>query len=921
MSKKSKTTATAQPLSDNKRKAIIITAIILVAAIILTVALTLILKPAQLTPADQNSSSSGTSSLTIRNGDFFYTNSDDTSYPKGAQNWLRKGYEAITGDPQKDTSYTHNFSDLSGTSQALMGIVTTATDGEGDTWATVADDLAVEGVTQVTNPGKPNEDADDDNVYMIAAREATAASILSDYFTVSSGKSVKITVWLNTEQVTSGNAVVMLQKQNTSAKKENWYAYEFNVENTEGWQELTFYIFNRDSSSKYIRVSVGLGNVYSGEEGLPLQGEGDEQQPINAEGILFIDDITYEEVTANDYRKVVDADDAKDSTAYKVIENEDIDEESEYLDWKVLEGKTAADVKTYQEADAFAQAAGEYSPFTDRDDFFKDDDTADEDPETETQRVPTGFKIFALSHNGAVPTDKLQPIGFRLNSGKGENGGIDTQYSLWQKDHHHISFWVRVDQINKLSKINIYVQSFNPDTNEWEDVKNGSWTAQVGSQEIDTDSNCGWVKYDVYIKPATVEHEISILITLGSKDGYDGGDYVPNGTLYVTTPTYENISAKDYNSASSGSYSKKIDLIGNSYSPDITNGSFSTTNNNGDQPSSWTPVFAGDNMLYRDGRGNEEITDLNRVQDAVEYGVIRNYTANHGHDDEQNNVLYIKNVKKSSFGYLSSTISLSAHTVYSFSFLVKGTPNFYILNNDTTAERSARVIASVTGAQNIDAAQQKAIGYDYTTKPLENGWTSCFVVLITGNESQTVRIALFNGALDGSVLTEAGTEVYYDNIDMTNLGTYAMTDDPDLEEGEEAEKYVVTWSLNSNYELNGEALTIKDLLTGAQLKNFVSWGAYSPEDDEEIGDAPADGALSGLVQSVPSETEWAEMLKVPEKSDENNDGDDTTATTEREPVDLGLLFSVISSVALVAALLVVIVVKIFKNKKTQKKAA
>lgn len=931
MSKKSKTTAQVQPLSDNKRKAIIITAIILVAAIILTVALTLILRPATRTPADQTTPGSGSSSLPIRNGDFYYTGSDDTAYPKTAQYWSRKGYEAISGN-------THNFSDLSGSDEVVMGIVTTATDGDGDTWDTVLEDLSAEGITDVTNPGKHDSELADDNVYMIATKTPSAASIFSDMITVSSGKSVKITVWLNTAQLKEGSkAVVMLQKNTTNAKSENWYAYNFEVEHdttkedAQGWQSLEFHIFNRDNSSKYLRLCIGLGNVYSGEEGLDLlpgTTEDDADQPIKGEGVLFIDDITYEEVTANEYRETVDGENIPEHS-FKVLENEDIDEESIYLDWDVLDSKTP---DVYTEAKDFADKEGGYSPFTNKDDFYKDIENSDDDGNATPDREETGFKIFALSHDGS--TDRT---GFRLNASmlalnNGTHHGINTEYNLWQKDYHHISFWVRVNQVNKLAKINIYVQSYNDQAegeDKWENVDNGSWTAQVGSQEIDTDSNCGWVKYDIYLKPDTVQHEISVIVTLGSKDGYNDGELIPDGKLYITTPTYENISAKDYNNASSGTYSKKLDLIGDSYSPDITNGSFSTAGNNGDQPTSWTPVFAGDNMLYRDGKGNDEIPDLHRVKSAVEYGLKRNYTAadgNHGHDDAQNNVLYINNKKSTSFGFMSSSFTLNAHTVYSFSFLVKGDPYFYIFNNSATDDdgntiaRGDRVIAKVTSeTAKPTETQQKALGFDYTTVPLQNDWQNYNVVLITGDESLSVRILLFNGSLDGTTLKTG--EIYYDHVDMTNLGTYSMVDDPDLEEGEEAEKYVVNWSLNSSYELDGEALTIKDFLTGTQLKDLVAWGAYSPEDDEEIGENPENGALSGLVQSVPTESEWTEMLKVPESDDSDDDDSGNVTETESTPVDLGLLFSVISSVALVAALLVVIVVKIFRNKKNQNKAA
>ncbi len=914
MNNKSKTTV--KPLSENTRRAIIITAIIVVAVIILSVALALILKPGQNTPADNNSGSTGSSSLTIRNGDFYYTTSDDTAYPKTAQNWSKYGYKAKT-----DSS--HDFDSISTNEKALMGVVTTATEGDGDTWDTVLEDLKVEGIINATNPGKHDSELEDDNVYMIAAKEATTASILSDSFSVSSGKSVKITVWLNTAQLAEGSkAVVMVQESTQSAMAKYWYAYDFDVEKTNiadanGWTSREFYIFNRETSTKYIRVSVGLGNVYSGEEGLDLVGDGDEKQPITGEGILFVDDITYEEVTANDYRETVDAPDAANSTRFKVIENEDIEDESIYLDWD--KQSTLGTEAVYSTSEEFQNSGEEYFPFTDRDDFYKDAEKSDSG-ETEPERVATEFKIHKLVYDGSNPGEI---ISYRLNAAKlsanaGAQNGINTLYSLWSKDHHHVSFWLRVTQQNEVAEANIYVQTYDNEAGEWKDVNNGSWTSIVTSKEIDTDANCGWLKYDVYVKPSAVEQEVSILVTLGNKDSYTDKEIeqslVPKGTLYITTPSYEKISSRDYNNASSGSYAKKLDLIGVSASTSVTNGSFSSTDNTVTQPSNWSPAFAGDSMLYRDGKDTEAIEGIERKRsDVTGSQVLRGIEEGLGYgdyDDEQRNVLRIRNNVATSFGYFSNDITLSTRTVYVFSVLAKGdNANFYLMNTDTTLNRADRVIA--TGKEVTE--NETSFGQLIQHSDLQNGWSRYYIMVITGDETQTVRIALFNGSLDGTKLNQG--DVYFDAVQMTSLGSFSTAENT---EDEDAEKYIVNWSMG-NYEFNGETITIQDLLTKEQVELLVKVGALELDEGEQA----ADGALSALLADskyVPSEEDWTEMLKVPETNDESN-GDENETPVERTPVDVGLLLSVISSVALVAALLVVIVVKMFKNKKNLKKAA
>lgn len=925
MNKKTKTAV--QPLSDNTRRIIIITAIIVVAIVVLSVALALILKPEQNTPSGNDSNSNGSSSLTIRNGDFNFATSEETAYPKAAQNWSKYGYKTPvyqdTDDPSSEIT-SHGLESITTNETAVMGIVTTATEGDGDTWDTVTGDLQAENITNVTNPGKPDVDAEDDNVYMIAAKEATTATILSDSFSISSGKSAKITVSINTEQLTDGYAVIMVQSNNTSAMSKYWYAYNSKVEKQDGWQEFSFYIFNREASSKSIRICIGLGNVYSGEreEGFELvaeEGETTATQPQKAQGVLFVDEVRYEEVTANEYRTVVDGNDVPEHS-FKVLENEDIDVESIYLGWDQQNGQ--GDVSTLDTSEDVATAMGGYSPFTNRDDFLKDE-------ETDGDRVPTGFKVYKLAYDGSNIENGL--VGFRLNVSdsdidanvKGANGGIKTLYSLWQKDHHHISFWVRADrQDNEASLVNIYVQTRGE--SDWEDLSNGSWTAVKTSQEIDTDSNCGWVKYDIYLKPAAIEREVSVLVCFGNKDPYSEeekeNELTPSGTLYLTAPAYERISAKDYSNAASGSNAKKLDMITVSANTvGVTNGSFSSLNNTSKQPSSWTGAFAGDSMLYRDGRDNEEIAGINRqYNDVYGSGVERNssnrVTAQIGGeqqtlDDEQNNVLLVKNNVATSFGYYSADITLSARNVYLLSVYVKAEatakPHFYLMNTDTSLERADRIVAE----GKVFTENERALGQGYANSELQNGWQRWYIVVVTGNSSQTVRFALFNGSIDG---TEKGTgSAYFDMAQMISLGTYATATDT---ENEDAEKYIVNWTMG-NYELDDEAITIKDFLTQEQVELLVSVGALKLEENETA----ENGAFSTLtIMDIDSDA-WNEMLTIPE-AEENEPTDSETTATESTPVDLGLLFSVISSVALVAALLVVIVVKLYKTRKNQRSA-
>ena len=877
-----------QPLSENTRKAIIIAAIVVVAVIILSVALALILRPVDKLPDDQTGGSTGSSSLTIRNGDFAYTSSEGTAFPKTAQNWTKYGYKSKSG------SDTHDFESISTHEKAVMGIINTSEEADDeDNWNTVAADLAEEGLN-ISNPGRPNDDAEDHNVFMIATREPTAASILSDSFSVTSGSSVKITVWLNTSQLTEGNAVIMIQKSTVSALSKYWYAYNFEVGKQDGWVQYTFHIFNRESTTQYLRISVGIGNVYSGEEynknGDVLLEDGD---VIKGSGVLFVDEIEYEKVNADEYRQVVDglADDSADPTdkfqPYKILENEDITDDSIYLALKAEEKDT---VVTEMDYDDYLDEAT-YSPFTKRDDF------------KEVDAGVEAFRIYKISNSSNTGT-----IGLRLEASQLNN----VLSSLIRKDHHHISFWVRVDRVNKVAKANVHVQFRENATDKWEDLKNGSWTAITTSQDIDTDSNAGWVKYDVYIKPSAVSTDVSILFTFGDEKE---DELAANGSLYVTKPAYEKISYKDYNNASSGSYVKKFDLIGNSATASITNGSFSSLNNTGLQPSGWTAAFAGDNSIYRDGLGDE--FDLDRTTNAVlgsgitnNKSILPSIGSDGNIDDAQQKALLIKNTVATSYGYISNDISLSARTAYVISVLARtennssGNPYIYLLNTDTDLERSDRVIAKIEdrNAQSLSAEAEKLLGQEISSEELGNGWVRYYFIIVTGSSSRTVRLALFNGSLDGQTL-ETGS-AYYDQAEILSLGSYSLEKYEDPEEGSyEETHYNVVWA-DHPYAESDDGFG----------ENFGELLVLTAEDSEE-------NLLEswGISVEQPSDEDWEEMRLIPEEKDEEPDDEDKK--TDTSEVDLGLLFSVISSVALLAALLVVLVLKLFKEGKFKRKAA
>ena len=847
----SKTTKKAKStLTPANKKTIIITVICVVMVIVLAVSLPLLLRETPVTP-DNPSEDNSTSQSYIKNGDFAYYDKDNTTFPKTADNWTKYTYKA----PEDDT---HGFNKIENDDLVISGVV----DTKEDVWANVASDLTEKNIANVSNPGIHNDDLDT-NVYMFATKAATNAGIFSGSFSVASQTSAKITVWLNTSQITEGKATVAIQKYSASglsAKETFRYAQEFDVENIDGWQELSFYVFNRKASSESVVISIGIGNCYNGE---------------NAQGVLFVDDVTYTTVSANEYRNFVDNNEGVTyPSRYGIIgEDKEVDENN-YAALTGYQG-TAFNVYTTETYPTLAEAIVEgqsYSPFTSRE----------------------KFNVYKIENPGTIKS----PVALELSSWNGQPIVVKSSEDL--KDHLHISFWVRAYQNNVLAQGNVIVQTFTD--GQWEDLSSGSFTSIVTSQSIAEDNNCGWAKYDIYLKPTTAANNgttVRVLFALGNVKGYASTSvYTPNGSLFVTTPFIEQISASDYSSASSGTYSKKVSLIGDTASTSVSNGSFSNiATSNPNQPTSWLPVFAGDNLIYKDGKNNLRPDGLPTSQKDVDGYVVKNNggdTANGEcapiYDDSEQNYLKITNNVATSFGYLSSDISLSAHTVYSFSVLAKTTgtnkPFFYVVKtvSDRTTENA--VLGKIESSTATSSAETDAKFGMIASSEEGNGWTRYYIVVITGDESVSARVALFNGSIDG-LEKQAGT-VYYDNVTMTTIGSYSI-DTAEYKEGDEdapaTNRDRIKFSTTSGY-------TVFEELTTAEITALT-------------------GANSNVV--VSAEPDWNAMVEAAMATEEEPE----EPQEEKAEVNLGLLLSVISSVALVGALLIVVVIRAFKKRNNQ----
>ncbi len=851
----SKNQVTPTQANPNTRTRTIIIAIILVVALVAASITAGIMFNKTVKPDAEIADSDNISPTdTIKDGTFeaWTIKKDDSSYPRLANKWWNAYTRKSTSTDK--TTYFEEIISSSNTEydsidefrtngSAVYGIIDTETkDG---VWDKVKKDVAKLNISLAANPGaRPG--SDDTNIYMIAANEATSVALLSNMFSVSSGSYVEVSMWINAANLKGSARVLIQANQSTSVTAEKLYVSEEITSATYGeWKQVKFYLFNQSGSTEYFKVSLVLGDIYT-------------KDGATGSGMLFVDDVKYTAVSSNEYRlnhgnekysKVFPATATTGGTAVEVLGYRG----------ETSEAITPITSEAYLATNAAKGSDGKaYSPFLDAD----------------------NHQIYSISNNGATV-----PVYLRLNK------TFDLQKrNDYTPDCLHISFSLRMFAQSANTKANIVVESKNEE-GKWEKVDSASVMVDSVTDITEATANCGWKLYHLYFKPSDygTPDQVRISIYIGSQKGANP-DFPYNGTLYVTDVAYEEITAGAYdsNSTSSDSVVKKVAMTTDVYSGNVTNGSFSVMDKVYGQPSNWTPVFGGSNDIFRDGKGNTlkdaTKTSLTAVNGS---GVVANTNDASKHDDGVKNILKVSTTD-TAFGYLSSSMSLSANKTYVISVLAKteagSKPYIYLVDTDAGETRESKVIASITDVANDKTIDGTKYFADRADEQIDgNGndvWTRYYFVIVTGSKTRNVRLALMSGDILGN--STATNTVYYDIAMKIEIGGYTVEQKKDTDEVK-----TVTYTANAGY------------------------FAY-----DEMTEKNADLATNGLTNVkvvTPTEEEWKEMTKIEKKDDDSKEDDKTTPNVKVE-TNWGLFFSILSSIILVAALAVVIVIRIFRKR-------
>ena len=866
MSKQNVTNNVAIDVNLKKKRALVIIIISLLTAVILTASIILAVYEAP-TPEVNNPSYIGneSSSLKISNGDFAYVKDAGLVAPLTAADW-----DIVTLDQDSYDNVKDKYTDFNigyNQAKATLGVIDVDQDG----WADVSAQLALSGIS-ISNPNLPEDIADDGvsindtNVFMIHHKSAYASSIYSESVGLSSSTYNKISVKIKLQNVTGDGAFVMVKKiaatssnsalENTSTgvATQQWLAYQLHIDqatfdamtkDANGYATITLYVFNLSNVTTTTYVQVGLGDVYNYTATNEVAG---------STGTLFVDEIRTETCTASEYVQHRD-----DGTTAYTIASTDTDS------YSVLEQSNISALSTtftnYQNQGA-------------------------------TEFLSQGLLPFIAgpeNHNGTIyyaeRTSTSDTTAKSLSFDLGTIAGPDTN------DCYHVTFWMRVASPTDNAKAvaNIYIVD-----DEGNSTLLRTASAIKNDQLEDADHN-GWQQYHLYVKPGNVDHDVTLEIYFGDKTDYvaDSGN-PPVGKVMVTEIKYEKITRSAYQSSSSSGMAHDLGSTTNTTTT-ITNGTFNLLQNasslDARLPSSWTFVYAGQNTLTRDASSTIEVA---HHIGASSIEVLSDANLAPTFDDGNKNVLRITNNVATTAGVLSSSISIPAHSYTMFTVYAKGEGNAvpYIYLYDTN---EYSIIASVEGTTATGNIFLEPLFAPLDAPAENNGFVKYHIFVVTGDESMSVALALFNGALNedcSSASTQQGT-VYFDFAAFKNYSTYTR----EYELNDDETDYVYDEDGNVKYED-----TIADDL--AYAIGEVSTGVYGINTDNGDTFYTYDNVAVLNNQGVLDAPE----IEVEDEEDEDDKIEDPTTESK---VDVGLLLSIISSCLLVCALLIVIVIKFF----------
>lgn len=921
-------------------------------------------------------------STTYPSSDGTITNVDFSNTFAGGKNL---SYPLVV-DSTVDSSMGWRYSTTSAPQNVTMGVVDIAD------WDNVVKDLTskgivsggtIEGQAELAHPGYPDFESRNDNdtrAYMIKktpAAQSDATYVVSGSFSISSGKYMKVSVWVYTKNIVGEDGAYIAIKKTQTGTSDASYRVIYNVTSdainnapadakSNGWTRFDFYLEGSKTSSSTAYLELGLGKSSSSAYGFIMFGW------------ISTESISHGEFIRNE-QKILDS--GKNYISYSY----DTDEtNSQLVDWDYssvgdMADLTKVDVLSHNE---YMTMAAESVNITDPADAQLVMPFADDEAEN----------ILKLERNTA-------------NDYKSAYFGMFKVTPPSINNCYRASLWVRTVDIDPRSGAYIYLNAYYVDDNgdlvldETLSKNISAYFKSVNtSHDILNDTNNGWSQYQFYIQPSEdTTYYLQIQVTVGIRKSvvttYSSGaatatknfateeSFAVTGSVYMTEFALEELEQYKFNTVSSSStvVTASLKSVTNP-SELLLNGSFNnakTSAPNTNYPvatANWISLYAGLNTITENydatkvaPNNNDAWFDMTNDENPesvyssiggivyrsqvgelfTKFGITES-DFNSYKDDNAHSLLMIYNNVATAHGYQSDAITLSANSFYRFSVLAKGiggaVPYIYLTNGKT------EVYACLTNGSTSAYVSESFASID---ADLGNGWVRYYVYFATGDNDLTVNLELWNGKRDAKSVADyqLGT-VLFDRAECTLLSDLTEENDTVSKEFMELFKNnnvqnAVESDLNNVYadeqlvNSNNSNLAVKDyryndVLVENDFNKIVEKAAElkTHENDDDFENQMT--ALKAMVETFntkhyPDATsgsyyiDWennsniqalnTHLAKILSPAD---DTADTDTKTETEPVDWLLISSLVVTIAMLGAIVAIIIRKFASTHKKSK---
>jgi hypothetical protein len=409
----------------------------------------------------------------------------------------------------------------------------------------------------------------------------------------------------------------------------------------------------------------------------------------------------------------------------------------------------------------------------------------------------TNTDVFVMSNN-KYGTQGYKTPDFTINPY--EPAAVNDIYLSYT--YYRIGVWVKTSNF-VTNGLNVYLVKDVSDgeggyieelrlTSIFSDINTGK--NNLSEEDFEKDENLhnkwsNWKEYVFYVKASPYETvNVHLEFWLGPKNVSGKQDYnLTKGYCLIGGITNQKLNSTEYSSASSGDTIKKnVDLqlsdkFTSAPNATIANCGFNISSETAIMqkpinPTSWTPYFGGySKLLGNDVSTLPEYHGTNAVTAGIinrnyldayrENGYIDNTVTSANIQTGDNvghpNYLMIRNRQTTSYGFVSSELTLSAKTNYVFSVYTR-----------TYGDARAAIYLTDEDGKVIELSKDDNTTYANYEKQEANGWTKYTFYIKLGELSKKVKLELFNGTRDGSA---AGNSIGYVLFDDAYMATVTDT--------------------------------------------------------------------------------------------------------------------------------------------------